>query len=262
MLREVISENVAQNAGAKMPTDEIKRISDGIAALLTEKAMSLTEIAQFAGVAPSTIASLANPDGARGSNPRASTLKKIKDAYPSFMSQGEYAETQITGHCYFGKVNPPRAMDPSSVMMRVSGMMDFGSMGIVVVKKTSAPRAQTVFDNAYFFHKKDPAEAVNPEDALGKFCVVYERRDDEVAAGGVWLGVLEKRPGTDDYVMVSVGGDGVGPNTADSPFIIAPKAARGLNIEYVMPVHGIWLQAAMDAFRKKEEKDEELGSGI
>jgi len=260
MLREVVLGNVAQNAGDKMPTDEIKRISDSIAELVAEKRISLTEIADLAGVAPSTIASLANPDGARGSNPRASTLKKIKDAYPSFMSQGEYVETQITGHCYFGKVNPPRAMESSSVALRTSGMMDFGTMGIVVVKRTSAPRAQSVFEGAYFFHKKSPADAVNPEDALGQFCVVYERRDDEVAAGGVWLGVLEKRPGTDDYVMVSVGGDGEQANTVKNPLIIAPKVARGLNIEWVMPVHGIWMKAQLDAFRAKE--DDEFGGGI
>jgi transcriptional regulator with XRE-family HTH domain len=238
--------------GSRLDSGDITKIAKELRRLQTENSQSLTQIAENADVAPSTVASLANPGGTRGSNPRASTLKKIKDAYPTFLVDDEHVETTITGHCFYGKINAPRALEPTSVRLRRSGMMDFSNMGIVIVKATTASRAQTVFDNAYFFHPLSPSDAVEPDSAIGKFAVVYERQDDEVAAGAVWLGVLERRPGSEDYVMVSCVGDGVRPNTKEEPLIIAPKAARGLNIEYVMPIYGVWFQAQMDAFRVRE----------
>ena len=259
MIPRIINSDIAEAGG--LNSDDITKIATELRRLQAEHSQSLTQIAANADVAPSTVASLANPAGVRGSNPRASTLKKIKDAYPNFMAERDTVETSITGHCYYGKVNPPRAMEASSVRLKRSGMMDFDKMGIVVVKQSSSSRAHSVFQNAYFFHPKSPEDAVSPESVVGRFCVVYERRDDEIAAGAVWLGVLERRPGSQDYVMVSVGGDGVNPNTASEPLIIAPKARRGLNIEHVMPIYGIWLQAQMEAFRGRADPPNESRDG-
>ena len=237
----------------RLSGSEIEKIAAELHRLQTDHSESLTQIAERADVAPSTVAALANPAGARGSNPRASTLKKIKEAYPSFMEDRRYVELAITGHCYFGKVNPPRAMEPSSVALRPSGMIDFDRMAAVVIKKTQAPCAQGIFEGAYFIHPKSFEDAVPPEEALGKFCVVYERQDDEVAAGAIWLGTLAQRPGSpEDWILVSMAGDGERPNTPDDPVILAPKAARSLNIEYVQLVYSIMLQAQIDAFRERE----------
>jgi transcriptional regulator with XRE-family HTH domain len=258
MLKEVPLLNKIKDDNVS--ADEIQRISRGIAKLLAENGISLTQIAERAQVAPSTVASLANPEGSRGSNPRASTLKKIKDAYPSFMEGDTSVEMAITGYCYFGKINPPRALEPSSIVIKRSGMIDYERMSAIVIKRTSAPRAQAVFENAYFFHPKDPKDAIPPEQGIGKLCVVYERRDDVEAAGAVWLGILERAPDSPtDLVLVSLGGDGVHPNSSENPLIIAPKAERNLNIEYVMLIYGMMLQAQIDAFL---DSDKTAGSNI
>ena len=41
-------------------------------------------------------------------------------------------------------------------------------------------------------------------------------------------------------------------NTAEDPVIIAPKENRALNIDYIQLVHGIMLQAQIDALEKQE----------